>query len=164
MIILTYISAFVMIFGGGYLALLGFKKINPKKDNPEHQEKMIKWHKKFGGFAKYGGSFLVIYGILNIAFPSLSPYTPINEKVSKEWTIEQKDKLAEQIINSSNYLKTINQDTAILVSKCIVDKYTSTYSLDDSWKHDKMSQEEAMQIWMPIMKDCFKQYGLKTIK
>lgn len=162
MMILTYISAFVMIFGGGYLALLGFGLINPKKDNPEHQEKMIKWHKKFGGFAKYGGLFLVIYGILNIAFPSLSPYTIDNKKETKNWTIEQKEQLMEQIINSSNYLKSINPDTARLVSKCFVDKYTEKYTIDDSWKQDKMTQEQVMQITMPIMNECFKQYELET--
>ena len=67
----------------------------------------------------------------------------------------------EQIINSSNYLKSINPDTARLVSKCFVDKYTEKYTIEDSWKQDKMTQEQIMQITMPIMKECLKQYGLK---
>ena len=159
--ILTYVSALVMIFGGGYLALLGFKVINPKKGNPEHQEKMIKWHKKFGGLAKYGGSALVIWGVLNIIFPTLSPYTMDTNKVTKEWTSEQKDKMMNQVINSSNFLKSINQDTARLVAKCFVDKYTEKFTLEESWEQDKMPQEQVNPLILPLIRDCMNQYGIK---
>jgi hypothetical protein len=160
---LPYISAFILIFFGGYISLLGFKIIKPKKDNPEFQNKMIKWHKKFGNLAKYGGIALVIWGILNLVFPSLNPYNFENRKVKKEGTTEQKEQLMNQVINSSNLLKSINQDTAKFVAKCFVDKYTEQFTLEESWKQDKMPQEQVMQIVMPIIKDCMHQYGLKTV-
>ena len=162
--ILPYISAFIMIFGGGYLALLGFKIVNPQKDNPEHQEKMIKWHKKFGGFAKIGGIGLLIWGTLNLIYPDLNAFNFDNKKESKNWTQEQKDQLVLQVINGSNYLKSLNPDTANLVAKCFVDKYTDKFTLDDAWEQDKMPQEQVVELTLPIMNECFEQYGLQSLK
>jgi hypothetical protein len=159
--ILNYISAFVMIFGGGYLALLGFRVINHKKDTPDNQEKMIIWHKKFGGFAKYGGIALVIWGIMNVIFPSLNTYTIDNNKMNVEWTNEEKEQFMDQIYNSSEYFKSINPDTSTLVLKCFVDKYSTKYSAEDRIRQNKMTQEEVIQLVMPIMNECFHQYGLK---
>jgi hypothetical protein len=160
--ILPYFSAFIMIFGGGYLALLGFRIINPKKDNPEHREKMIKWHKKFGGFAKYGGSLLLILGVLNLIFPTLNPYNFDKKDVKREWSNQQKDQLMQQMINNLSQ-KQINQDTAKLVAKCFVDKYTTRFKLEDAWNQDTMPREKVMQLVTPIIKDCMTQYGIKTV-
>ena len=161
--ITPYISSLVMIFGGGYLALLGFKIINPKKDNPEQQERMIKWHEKFGKFAKYIGVTLVIFGFIEIIFTSLNPYFTENTKANNGWTIEQKEQLTIQIINNSDFLKSINPDTAKLVSECFVEKYSAMFTFEDLQKQDKLPQEQVIQISMPMIKDCLRQYGLKTI-
>ncbi len=157
--ILPYISDFILIFGGLYAALLGFKVINPKKDDP----KMIKWHQKFGKFMKIGGIALMIWGVFNLIIPSLNPYNFDNKDEKKEWTSEQKEQMMQQVINSSNLLKSTNPDTARLVAKCFVDKYTEKYTLEESWKHDKMSQEQMMPIIMPLIQDCLHQYGIKTV-
>jgi hypothetical protein len=162
--ILTYISAIIMIYGGGYLALLGFGIIKPKKDNPEDQDKINIRRKKFGWFAKFGGIALLVYGILNLCFPSLSPYIIEKKKVKTVWTVEQKQQLMEQIINGSVYLKSINYDTARMVSSCFVDKYTQKYTVDNLWELDKMTQEEVKQISMPILNECLQKYDLKLLK
>jgi hypothetical protein len=156
--ILPYISDFILIFGGLYAALLGFKVINPKKDNP----KMIKWHQKFDKFMKIGGIALMIWGIFNVIVPSLNSYNLDNKNEKKEWTNEQKEQMIKQVINSSRLLKSINQDTASLVAKCFVDKYTTKFTLEESWEQDKMPQEQVMPLVKPLIIDCMHQYGLKT--
>jgi len=162
--ILPYILNFFLIFGGLYSALLGFKVINHKKDNPVFQEKMGKWHQKFDKFMKIGGIALMIWGIFNLIIPSLNPYHIDNKDEKKGWTIEQKEQMIKQVINSSNLLKSINQDTARLVAKCFVDKYTEKFTLEESWKQDKMTQEQVMPIIMPLIQNCMHLYGIKTEK
>ncbi len=162
--ILPYVFAFTSILGGAYIALLGFKIINPKKDNPEHQERMVKWHKKFGTFAKIGGIFLVIIGTINLVFPELSAINLDQEQKSKNWSQEQKDDFKHKIINSSNYLQSINTDTADLVAKCFVEKYSAKYSVADLWELDKLPQDSVLKITIPIINECFKQYGIETSK
>jgi hypothetical protein len=164
MMILAYISVFVTIFGGGYLTLLGFKVINPQKKNAEHQEKMIIWHKKFGAFTKYGGIALVIWGILNIVYPELNAFNFETKIANKTWTQTQKDEMKQSLIKSSAYLMSINPDTADLVSSCFVEKYTKLFTIKDYLDHDKLPQEKYIEITMPIIKECFEQYGLKTLK
>ena len=160
--ILMYFYILTVLFGGGYLILLGFKIINPKKDNPEQQERMKKWHKKFGNFAKFGGIALVIWGMLNLIYPDLNPFNFEKKQESKNWTQGQKETMIKQVINGSNYLKSINSDTANLVANCFVDKYTKKFSLDDAWKQEELTQEQRMKLALPLMKGCLKQYGLKT--
>ncbi len=159
--VLPYISSFIMIFGGGYLALLGFRIIHPEKDNPEHQDKMIKWHAKFGSFAKYGGTALVIWGIINLIYPDLNAFNFKTD--SAPLTQEQKINMKRQVLNSSKYLQSINPDTADLVLTCYVDKYTEKFTVKEFREQDKMTQDQLMKQIMPIIKECFKQYGLKTI-
>jgi hypothetical protein len=161
--ILPYISVFIMIFGGGYLALLGFRIINPKKDNPVHQEKMIKWHAKFGSFAKYVGTALVIWGIINLVYPDLNAFSFKIKTDNAPWTQEQKSEMKRQVLNSSKYLQSINPDTADLVLTCYVDKYTEKFTVKEFREQDKLTQDQLMKKIMPIIKECFKQYGLKTI-
>jgi hypothetical protein len=156
--ILPYISDFILIFGGLYAALLGFKVINPKKDNP----KTIKWHQKFDKFMKIGGIALMTWGIINLIVPSLNPYNFDNKNDKKEWTNEQKEQMIKQMINGSKLLKSINQDTAILIAKCFVDKYTIKFTHEESRKQDKLPQEQVMPIVMPLIRDCMHQYGINT--
>jgi Na+-translocating ferredoxin:NAD+ oxidoreductase RnfG subunit len=159
--ILPFIIAFLMIFGGLYATLLGFKVINHKKDNPEFQKKMDDWHQKFDKHIKIIGIVIMIFGISYLLFPSLNPYK-IDNKNAKEWTIEQKEQLIKQVINSSNLLKSINQDTARLIAKCFVDKYTTKFTHEESSKQDKMPPEEVMPLVTPLIQDCLHQYGIKT--
>jgi hypothetical protein len=53
--IFLIVSSIVAILDGIYIALLGFRKNQPEKNKPEHRERIELWHKKIGGFAKYGG-------------------------------------------------------------------------------------------------------------
>jgi hypothetical protein len=159
---LPYFSAFITIFGGGYLALLGFRVIKPKKDNPVNEEKMIRWHSKFGRFAKYGGIALVIWGIIILVYPDLNAFNLESKTVNKAWTLEQKSAMKLQVFNSSRYLQSINRDTADLVLTCYVDKYAEIYSVNDYNEQNKMTQDQVLKL-MPIIKECFKKYGLKTI-
>ena len=160
--ILSYILTFTSILGGIYISLLGFKIITPKKNDSEYQVRITKWHKKFGTFAKIGGIFLVLIGTMNLVFPETSAYNLDNKQKSKTWPQEQKDKFKLQIINGSNFLKSINPDTADLVAKCFVDKYSAKYTIDDLWELDKMPQDTVLKLTMPMMKECLKQYGIKT--
>jgi hypothetical protein len=159
--ILPFISGFIMIFGGGYLVLLGFKIINPKKKDPIAQEKMIIWHKKFGGFAKICGIILLILGALNLIYPEFSSLDIKKESATKNWTQDQKDQLMHQVINGSKYLKSLNPDSANIVARCFVDKYTEKFTLDDAWKQDKMRQDQILELTLPLMNECLKQLGLK---
>ena len=70
--------------------------------------------------------------------------------------------MKEQVFNSSNFLKSIDPDTADLVVSCFVDKYTEKFTIKESWEQDKMTQEQIMELTMPIMKECFELYGIKT--
>ncbi len=64
--IIHYIIDFVMIFGGLYSVLLGFKVIKIKVTKPEDQKKMEQWHQKFGTMMKILGIVLVVIGIFNL--------------------------------------------------------------------------------------------------
>lgn len=143
--ILTYIFAFSIIIGGVSLVILGFKNTSTS----------------FNWFGKITGPFLMILGISYVVFPDLSPFASMGEDVSKEWTEGQKEYLAQGMIKNSNKLKSINQDTAQIVSRCVINKYTSEYTIADSWKHDKLPKENMMDIFTPIITDCFNEYGVE---
>ena len=57
-----YILYSVMIFGGLYTALIGFKVVKPKV-KPEDQEKMDNWFQKFGTLMKISGIVVIVLGI-----------------------------------------------------------------------------------------------------
>ena len=160
--ILMYFYVLTVLFGGGYLTLLGFKIINPKKDNQEQQERMKKWHKKFGNFAKFGGIALVIWGMVNLFYPDLNPFNFENKEVESGWTQERKETMVLQVIESSNYLKSINSDTAKLISNCFVEKYAKIFTFEDIHKQEKMTQEQVIELTMPLFKECFEYYGIET--
>ncbi len=70
--------------------------------------------------------------------------------------------MKQQVIKSSNFLQIINPDTADMVVTCFVDKYTEKFTLKESWEQDKMTQEQVMELTMPIMRECFELYGIQT--
>lgn len=159
--ILPYISTAVMIFGGAYLALMGFKVINPQKRKPEHKERMIQWHKKFGRFAKYGGIALFLWGVLNLVFPDLNAFSSLENPVEQEWTIADKETFKQEMISNSNYLSSMNPDTANLVATCFTEKYSEQYSIQDYVELDGKSSEEIQQIIVPILNECLELFGVK---
>lgn len=146
-----------MLVSGLLITLIGYDIIKLKVKKPEDEERMIVWRKKFGKFFKIGGIGILIIGVFLIFAPNFSNKTA-------NWTQSQKEEMKKQVLNSSNYLRSINPDTANLVVTCFVDKYTEKYTLQDSWNQDKMAQEQMMELTMPIMKECFELYGIKTIK
>jgi hypothetical protein len=147
--------AISMLISGIYMTLVGFNIIKLKAKKPEDVEKMKVWHQKFDKFFKIGGITVLIIGIFLLIAPD-------SDNENENWTISQKDQMKEQVFNSSNFLKSINSDTADLVVSCFVDKYTEKFTLKESWEQDKMTQEQIMELTMPIMKECFDLYGIKT--
>jgi hypothetical protein len=137
--------------------LIGFDIIKLKAKKPEDEERMIVWRKKFGNFFKIGGILLLIMGVFLLIMSDLD-----NEPAN--WTQSQKDQLKQQVINSSNFLQSINPDTADMVGKCVVDKYTEKFSLKDYKEQDKMSQDQIMELVAPIWKECFELYGIQLNK
>jgi uncharacterized membrane protein len=143
----------IFILIGIYLLLLGYKVLDRKKGNQEEHLKMYKWHEKYDKYIRIAGIALIVIGTFQFFVPKLNS--------SSEWTNEQKDKMVNEILATSNFLKTINQDTATLVAKCFVEKYIERFTTEESKKHDAMLFDEVLQIKMPIFKECIKQYGVK---
>jgi len=151
------IVAVSMLLSGLLITLIGFNIIKLKPKKPEDEEKMAIWRKKFSNSFKIEGLLIIIIG----AFLSIAPN--LNSK-SANWSQAQKDEMKKQVLNNSNFLQNLNPDTADLVVTCIVDKYTEKYTLQDSWKQDKMPQEQIIELTMPIMKECFQIYGIESNK
>ena len=151
------IVAISTLVSGLLITLIGFDIIKLKAKKPEDEERMIVWRKKFGKFFKIGGIVILILGILLLIAPG-------SEKEPANWTQSQKEEMKQQIINSSNFLQSINPDTANLVVTCFADKYTEKFTLQDSWEQDKMTQEQVMELTMPIMRECFELYGIEINK
>ena len=151
------IVAISMLMSGLLIALIGFGIIKLKAKKPEDDEQMISLRKKFGKFFKIGGIMILIIGAFLIIAPNSN-----NE--SSNWSQSQKEEMKKQVINSSNFLQRINSDTANLVATCFVEKYTEKFTLQESWAQDKMTQEQRLELIMPIMQECFEIYGIKTNK
>ena len=151
------IVAISMLLSGLFITLIGFDIIKLKAKKTEDEERMIEWRKKFGKFFKIGGIVILIIGVFLFIVPD-SNNEPAN------WTQSQKDQMKQQVINSSNFLQSINPDTADLVVTCFVDKYTEKFTLKESWEQDKMTQEQVMELTMPIMRECFDLYGIQLGK
>jgi len=148
------IIALSTLMSGLLITLIGFNIIKLKAKKPDDEERMIVWRKKFGKFFKIGGIVILISGVFVILAPDLN-----NEPAN--WTQSQKEEMKKQMISSSNFLQSINTDTADLVVTCFVDKYTEKFTLQESWEQDKMTQEQIMELTIPIMKECFELYGLQ---
>lgn len=151
------IVAISMLLSGLFITLIGFDIIKLKAKKPEDEARMIEWRKKFGKFFKIGGIVILIIGVFLLIAPD-SDREPAN------WTQSQKDQMKQQVINSSNFLQSINPDTADLVVTCFVDKYTEKFTLNESWEQDKMTQEQVMELTWPIMRECFELYGIQLDK
>lgn len=145
--------AISMLISGIYMTLIGFNviKLTPKK--AEDVEKIKVWHQKFDKFFKIGGITILIISILLLI-------APVSD--NDNWTPSQKNQMKVLILNSSNFLKSIHPDTADLVTSCFVDKYTEKYTLKESWEQEKMTQEQIMELTLPILYECFDLHGIKT--
>lgn len=153
----NFLFAVIWILGGIYISLLAFKVIKHKNNSAEKQEKWNQWHSKFGLIAKVCGILLVVFGVLTL----LSSSFQTKKQVDKNgWTVEQKEVMAASVIKSSTVLTSINRDTANLVAKCFVEKYTQLYTFDEATAQDKMLEEQKAKFVLPLITDCFKQYGL----
>ena len=151
------VVAISMLLSGLFITLIGFDIIKLKAKKPEDEERMIEWRKKFGKFFKIGGIVILVIGVFLLIAPD-SNNEPAN------WTQSQKDQMKQQVLSSSNFLQSINPDTADLVVTCFVDKYTDKFTLQESWEQDKMTQEQVMELTMPIMRECFELYGIELGK
>jgi hypothetical protein len=151
------IVAVSMLLSGLFITLIGFNIIKLKPRKPEDEEKMAIWRKKFSNSFKIGGSLILIIGV----FLAIAPILNIK---SGNWSQSQKEEMKKQVINNSNFLQSLNPDTANMVVTCFVDKYTEKYSLQDSWKQDKLPQEQIIELTMPMLKECFQLYGIETNK
>jgi hypothetical protein len=151
------IVAISMLLNGLIITLMGFGIIKLKAMKPEYEERMIDWREKFGKFLKIGGIVILVIGVFLLFAPHLDS-EPVN------WTESQKVKMKQQVISSSNFLQSINSDTADLVVTCFVDKYTEKFTLQDSWEQDKLTQEQIMELIMPIMRECFELYDIQNDK
>ena len=149
--------AISMLLSGLLITLIGFHIIKLKAKKPEDLERMIIWREKFGKFFKIGGVVILVIGVFLLIAPDSE-----NEPV--KWTQSQKEKMKQQVINGSNFLQSINPDTADLVVTCFVDKYTEKFTLQDSWEQDKMPQEWIMELTMPLMRECFELYDIQIDK
>ena len=147
--------AISMLLSGLLITLIGFDILKLKAKKPEDEERMIVWRKRFGKFFKIGGIVILIIGVFLLISANLD-----NEP--ENWTQSQKDQMKQQVINSSQFLQSINPDTANLVVTCFVEKYTEEFTLKESWEQDKMTQEQIMELTMPLINECFKLYGIKT--
>jgi len=151
------IVAISMLLSGLLIAFIGFDIIKLKAKKPEDEERMIEWRRKFGNFFKIGGIVILIIGVFLLIVPD-SNNEPAN------WTQSQKDQMKQQLINSSKYLQSINPDTAYLVVTCFVDKYTEKFTLKQYWEQDRMTQEQVMELTMPIMRECLDLFGIQLGK
>jgi len=151
------IVAISMLLSGLFITLIGFDIIKLKAKKPEDEERMIEWRKKFGKFFKIGGIVILIIGFFLLIAPD-SDNEPAN------WTQSQKEQMKQIVINSSNYLQRINPDTADLIATCFVDKYTEKYTLKESWEQDKMTQEQIMELTLPILRECLDSFGIQNEK
>jgi hypothetical protein len=151
------IVAISILLSGLITTLIGFDIIKLKAKKPGDEERMIIWRKKFGKLFKIGGIVMLIIGVFLLIVPYL-------DKEPANWTQSQKEEMKRQVINSSNFLQTINPDTADLVVTCFVEKYTGKFTLKESWDQDKMTQEQIMELTMPIMTECFELYGIELDK
>jgi hypothetical protein len=151
------IVAISMLLSGLFITLIGFDIIKLKAKKTEDEARMVEWRKKFGKFFKIGGIVILIIGVSLLIAPD-------SESEPANWTQSQKDQMKQQVINSSNFLQSINPDTADLVITCFVDKYTEKFTLKESWEQDKMTQEQVMELTMPIMRECFELYGIQLGK
>lgn len=151
------IVAISMLLSGLFITLIGFDVIKFKAKKPEDEERMIAWRKKFGKFFKIGGVVILILSVLLLIAPD-SDNDPAN------WTQSQKEQMKQQVMNNSDFLQSINPDAADLVVTCFVDKYTEKFTLQDSREQDKMTQEEILELTMPLMRECFELYDIKIDK
>ena len=150
------IVAISMLLSGLFITLIGFDIIKFKAKKPEDEERMIEWKKKFGKFFKIGGIVILIGVFLLIA--------PDSDNEPANWTQSQKEQMKQIVINSSNYLQRINPDTADLIATCFVDKYTEKYTLKESWEQEKMTQEQIMELTLPILRECLDSFGIQNEK
>ena len=97
--------AISMLLSGLLITLIGFHIIKLKAKKPEDAERMIIWREKFGKFFKIGGVVILVIGVFLLIAPDSE-----NEPV--KWTQSQKEKMKQQVINDSNFLQSINPDTA----------------------------------------------------
>ncbi len=151
------IVAISMLLSGLFITLIGFNIIKLKPKRPEDEERMIEWRKKFGKFFKIAGIVILIIGVFLLIAPD-SDNEPAN------WTQSQKDQMKQQVINSSNFLQSMNTDTADMVVTCFVEKYTGIFTIQESREQDKMTQEQIMELVMPIWNECFQLYGIQINK
>jgi hypothetical protein len=151
--IILIVSSIVAILGGIYIALLGFRKVRPEKNKPEQRERMELWHKKYGGFAKYGGLFLILIGVFNFVINVVEFDTSDNN-----WTEKQKNSMTKQIIDSSSYLKSIDYELANTIAMCIVENYTAKYTSIEVKEHDKLPSQELDEIMNPLIHECINKY------
>lgn len=151
------IIAISMLLSGLLITLIGFEIIKLKAKKPEDEARMIVWRKKFGNFFKIGGIGILIIGVFLLIAPD-SDNEPAN------WTYSKKEDMKKLVINSSKFLQSMNTDTADMVVSCFVDKYTEKFTLQESWDQDKMTQEQIMELTMPIWNECFQLYGIQINK
>jgi hypothetical protein len=151
------VFAISMLLSGLFITFIGFDIIKLKAMKSEDEKRMIEWRKKFGKFFKIGGILILISGVFLLIAPD-------SDNEPTKWSQSQKDQMKQQVINSSNFLQSINSDTADLVVTCFIDKYTEKFTLKESWEQDKMTQEQVLELTMPIMRECFKLYGIQLDK
>lgn len=155
--IIDTIVAISILMSGLLITLIGFDIIKLKAKKPEDEEQMIFWRKKFGKFFKIGGFLILIIGVFLIIAPD-------SNKEPANWSQSQKDEMKKQVIIGSNFLQSINSDTANLVATCFVDKYTEKFTLQESYAQDTMTQDQRLKLILPIMQECFDLYGIKKSK
>jgi hypothetical protein len=151
------IVAISMLMSGLIITLIGFEIIKLKAKKPADEERMIVWRKKFGKFIKIGGIVILIMGVLLLIAPD-------SDKESANWSHSKKEEMKKIVMNSSNFLQSMNPDTADIVVTCFVDKYTEKFTLQESWEQDKMTQEQIMKLTMPLWNECFELYGIQINK
>lgn len=60
--IVHYVLYFILVLGGIYTTLIGFKVIKLKV-KPEDQKKMDEWYQKFGKLMKICGIAMIVFGL-----------------------------------------------------------------------------------------------------
>lgn len=143
----------ISIIGSGLLmTLTGFEAIKLKAKKPEDEKRMIAWRKRFGKFFKTGGIALLIIGGTLLYASGSKPAT---------WTQLDKEELKLHLLNGSDFLQSLNRDTAELVITCFVDKYTKKFTIQNYEEQSNLPREQLLEQTIPIMKECFKLYGIK---
>lgn len=69
---LLYILYLIMIFGGLYATLAGFKIIKIKANSGD-QRKVDEWHQKFGKLIKVCGIVMLVFGLFLLTTLILNP-------------------------------------------------------------------------------------------